>query len=68
MPIRDVEALADKIRYLLSNPQVARRMGEAAREFVIRTQEPQALCRAQVDMWLKVAGQERIQALSKRGQ
>jgi glycosyltransferase involved in cell wall biosynthesis len=68
VPIRDVEALADKIRYLLSNPQVARRMGEAAREFVIRTQEPQALCRAQVDMWLKVAGQERIQALSKRGQ
>jgi macrolide transport system ATP-binding/permease protein len=56
VPIRDAEALADKISYVLSNPQVARRVGEAARRFVTRTQEPQALCRAQVDMWLTVAG------------
>jgi len=58
VPIQDAAALADQIRYLLSNPQVAQRMGEAAREFVMRTQDPQALRRAQVDMWLKVAGQE----------
>lgn len=57
VPIRDVEALANKITYVLSNPQVARRIGEAARRFVSRTQDPQALCRAQVDMWLAVARQ-----------
>jgi glycosyltransferase involved in cell wall biosynthesis len=55
VPIQDVAALADKIRYLLSNPQVAHRMGEAAREFVMRTQDPQALRRAQVDLWLAIA-------------
>jgi glycosyltransferase involved in cell wall biosynthesis len=54
VPIQDAAALADKIGYLLSNPQVAHRMGEAAREFVMRTQNPQALRRAQVDMWLAI--------------
>ena len=56
VPIRDVEALADKISYVLSHPKVARRIGEAARRFVMRTQDPQVLCRAQVDMWLRVVG------------
>jgi glycosyltransferase involved in cell wall biosynthesis len=55
VPIQDVEALAGKISYLLSNPEVARRIGEAGRQFVTRTQDPQALRRAQVDMWLTVA-------------
>jgi len=56
VPVGDVQALADRISYLLCNPQVARRMGEAARQFVKRTQNPQDLCAAQVEMWLKVAG------------
>jgi len=56
VPVQDVQALASKISYLLQNPQVARKVGEAARQFVKRTQDPGALCMAQVEMWLKVTG------------
>ncbi len=57
VPINDVPALASKIQYLLTNPEVAREVGYAARQFIKRTHDPQALCAAQVEMWLKVAGQ-----------
>jgi glycosyltransferase involved in cell wall biosynthesis len=56
VPVRDVRALASKVGYILCNPEVAHQVGEAGRQFIQRTQDPQALCAAQVDMWLKVAG------------
>jgi glycosyltransferase involved in cell wall biosynthesis len=57
VPLQDVQALARRISYLLKNPQVACTVGAAARQFIKRTQDPEALCAAQVEMWLKVAGQ-----------
>jgi len=56
VPVQNVQALASRISYLLWNSLVARKMGDTARQFVRRTQNPQALCTAQVEMWLKVAG------------
>lgn len=56
VPVQDIQALADRIHYLFRNPQEAHRVGETARQFVRRTQDPQSLCTAQVEMWLKVAG------------
>ncbi|UCC75665.1 MAG: glycosyltransferase family 4 protein, partial [Anaerolineales bacterium] len=56
VPVREVGALATKVGYVLCNPEVAHEVGEAGRQFVQRTCDPQALCAAQVDMWLKVAG------------
>lgn len=55
--VGDDQALANKMSYLLQHPQAAHRMGEAARQFIKYAHDPQALCAAQVEMWLQVAGQ-----------
>jgi glycosyltransferase involved in cell wall biosynthesis len=35
VPLRDVEALADRILWMLDNPDASRRVAEAARERVL---------------------------------
>ena len=57
VPVQDIPALASKISDLLRNPQVANKVGQAARQLTKRTHDPQALCAAQVEMWLKMVGQ-----------
>ena len=34
VPLGDIDAMAKQVIYLLENPEVARKMGEANREFV----------------------------------
>ncbi len=55
VPVNDVSALAQAIGDTLRNPERAFQMGLAARSHVREMLDPQALCAAQVDMWLKVA-------------
>jgi glycosyltransferase involved in cell wall biosynthesis len=57
VPTSDVAAMADRIEHLLANPGVAAEVGAKARQFIMRTHDPRALCEAQVEMWLQVARQ-----------
>lgn len=66
VPVGDASTMADRMRLLLDNPGMAREMGAAGREFVLKKNDPDVVARQHMEFYRQVIQRNEVTCFAKR--